>query len=60
MGVVDIEIVMDEELLSRVKAAAERSASGDVSAWLSEAASASLRRDEARRVLDEPLAEPES
>jgi predicted nucleic acid-binding Zn ribbon protein len=52
-----LAITMDEELVSRVKKAAERSRDGNVSAWLSDAASAQLRYEEARRVLDELVAE---
>jgi hypothetical protein len=52
-----LAISMDEELVSRVKQAAERSRDGNVSAWLADAASAQLRYEEARRVLDELVAE---
>ena len=57
MGAKQLAISMDEELVSRVKAAAERSRDGNVSAWLSDAASAQLRYEEARRILDELVAE---
>jgi hypothetical protein len=50
-------ISMDEDLVSRVTKAAERSRDGDVSAWLAEAASAQLRYDEAQRALEELVAE---
>jgi hypothetical protein len=52
-----LAISMDEDLVARVKEAAERSADGNVSAWLADAASAQLRHEEARRVLDEMIAE---
>jgi len=42
---------------ARVKAAAEQSTDGNVSAWLADAANAQLRYEEARRVLDELVAE---
>ena len=52
-----LAISMDEELVSRVKLAAERSRDGNVSAWLADAANAQLRYEEARRVLDELVVE---
>ena len=57
MAAKQLAITMDEDLASRVKIAAERSREGNVSAWLADAASAQLRYEEARRVLDELLAE---
>jgi hypothetical protein len=57
MAAKQLAITMDEELVSRVKKAAERSSEGNVSAWLADAASAQLRYEEARRVLDELVAE---
>jgi len=57
MGAKQLAISMDEELVSRVKAAAERSRDGNVSAWLADAASAQLRHEEARRILEELVAE---
>ena len=50
-------ISMDAELVSRVKKAADRSRDGNVSAWLADAASAQLRYEEARRVLDDLITE---
>ena len=52
-----LAITMEDELVARVKKAAERTRGGNVSAWLADAASAQLRYEEARRVLDELLAE---
>jgi hypothetical protein len=52
-----LAITMDEALVSRVRKAAERASDGNVSAWLSDAASAQLRYEEARRVLDELVSE---
>jgi hypothetical protein len=57
MAAKQLAISMDEELVSRVKKAAERSRDGNVSAWLADAASAQLRYEEAKRVLDELVAE---
>lgn len=57
MGSKQLAISMDEELVSRVKAAAERSRDGNVSAWLADAASAQLRHEETRRILEEMVAE---
>ena len=57
MGSKQLAISMDEELVTRVKAAAEQSTDGNVSAWLADAANAQLRYEEARRVLDELVAE---
>ncbi len=50
-------ISMDAELVSRVRKAAGRSRDGNVSAWLADAASAQLRYEEARRVLDDLITE---
>jgi len=57
MAAKQLAISMDEELVSRVKKAAERSREGNVSAWLADAASAQLRYEEARRVLEELVGE---
>ena len=57
MAAKQLAISMDEELVSRVKKAAERSREGNVSAWLADAAGAQLRYEEARRVLETLVAE---
>jgi hypothetical protein len=57
MAAKQLAITMEEELVSRVKKAAERSRDGNVSAWLADAASAQLRYEEARRVLETLIAE---
>jgi hypothetical protein len=57
MAAKQLAITMDEELVARVKKASERSRAGNVSAWLSDAANAQLRYEEARRVLEELVAE---
>ena len=57
MSAKQLAISMDEELVSRVRVAAERSTEGNISAWLAEAASAQLRYEAARQVLEELIAE---
>jgi hypothetical protein len=57
MAAKQLAITMDEDLAARVKKASERSRDGNVSAWLSDAANAQLRYEEARRVLEDLVAE---
>jgi hypothetical protein len=57
MAAKQLAISMDEALVLRVKEAAERSRDGNVSAWLADAASAQLRYEAAKRVLDDLVSE---
>jgi hypothetical protein len=57
MAVKQLAISMDPKLVSRVRKAAKRSREGNVSAWLADAASAQLRHEEARLLLDKMVAE---
>jgi hypothetical protein len=57
MAVKQLAISMDPKLVSRVRKAAKRSREGNVSAWLADAATAQLRHEEARLLLDQMVAE---